>query len=110
MSVPGAMQACKLLLAALIVTAVAIRVAHYCDKGAGGPSRSEAVSKIPSKSLEGVKLKATHRLAFAVRQANVKLNFVSYSLIRRFDFKQNLRLWPILVNDLERSPPHSVAV
>jgi hypothetical protein len=105
MSVPGAMQAGKLLLAAVIVTAVSIRVAHYCDKGTGGPSRSEAVWKTPSKSLEGVRLKATHRLALEVRRANVKLNFVSYSFIRRFDFKQNLRLWPVLANDLERSPP-----
>jgi hypothetical protein len=104
------MQGCKLLLAGFIVIAISIGVAHYDSDRRSGPSRSEAISKITSKSLEGVRLKATHRLALAVRRANVKLNFVSYSFIRRFDFKQNLRLWPALANGLERSPPHSVAV
>jgi hypothetical protein len=98
-------KTCRVALAVLLVIAISTLLAHYCDNGTGGPSRLEAIWKFPSKSLEGVRQKATHRLALAVRRANVNLNFVSYSFIRRLDFKQNLRVWPVLSNDLERSPP-----
>lgn len=33
------------------------------------------------------------------------VSFGSYQSLFRFDFKQNLRLWPVLAAGVERSPP-----
>ena len=71
-----------------------------------GPSRFEAIGKTPTTSLAGLRQKIADRPVLAVSKTKVKLNFVSYSFLLRFDLKQNLRSWPVLSNDLERSPPY----
>jgi hypothetical protein len=69
------------------------------------PSRLEAIGKAPTKSLSGLRQKITDRPVLVINKTKVNLNFVSYSFLLRFDYKQNLRAWPVLSNDLERSPP-----
>jgi hypothetical protein len=73
-------------------------------------SRFEAIGKSPTKILAGLRQKITDRPALVVNKTKVNLNFVSYSFLLRFDFKQNLHAWPVLSNDLERSPPPNRAV
>jgi hypothetical protein len=94
-----------LVVSGLLVIAISPLILHYCVDGAPGHSRLEAIDKGPFKSPEGVRQKATNRPALALHKTKVNLNFVSYSFLLRFDLKQNLRSWPVLSNDLERSPP-----
>jgi hypothetical protein len=101
----NSMQRCKLVLSLLLVVAIAALLVRSSSGGTQGPSQLEAIAKFPFKSFEGIRQKATHRPVLAVSRAKVNVAFVSFSFLLRLDFKQNLRLWPVLSNDLERSPP-----
>jgi hypothetical protein len=41
----------------------------------------------------------------AINKSASGLSFGSSLSLLRFDFKQNLRTWPVLSNGIERSPP-----
>jgi hypothetical protein len=99
------MRRCKLALSLLLVIAISALLVHRSADGTPEPSRFEAIPKFSFKTFEGVRQKLTHRPVLAVSRAKVNVAFVSYSFLLRLDFKQNLRLWPVLSNDLERSPP-----
>jgi hypothetical protein len=92
------------VLCLLLITIAPWFATYFLDEVAG-PSRLEAIGKAPTKSLSGLRQKITDRPALVINKTKVNLNFVSYSFLLRFDFKQNLRAWPVLSNDLERSPP-----
>jgi len=99
------MQRCNLVLPLLLVIAISALLVHSSAGGTQDPSRFEAIAKFPFKSFEGVRQKLAHRPVLAVSRAKVNVACLSYSFLLRLDFKQNLRLWPVLSNDLERSPP-----
>jgi hypothetical protein len=96
---------CKLALCGLLVITISSLFLHVSTEEPLEHLRLAAIEKVPFKTPEGVRQKATHRPGPALHKSKVNLNFVSYSFLLRFDFKQNLRTWPVLANDLERSPP-----
>jgi len=89
----------------LVLIMTASLFLHYSLDGILGPSRFEAIEKAPAKGFEGVRQKVTDRPALALYKTAVHLSFLSSFSLLRFDFKQNLRTWPVLSNGLERSPP-----
>ena len=82
-------------------------VARTFDLGAETLSsyfRFHVVQKV-SKGHDGAQQKAAGRPALALNKAATNLSFVFSLSLLRFDFKQNLRTWPILANNIARSPP-----
>ena len=68
--------------------------------------RFHVVQKV-SKGHDGAQQKAAGRPALALNKTATNLSFVFSLSLLRFDFKQNLRTWPILANNIARSPPSS---
>jgi hypothetical protein len=89
----------------LLVITVTSLFLHYSLDGMPGQSRIEAIEKAPIKGLEGPRQKAANKSGLAINKSTANLSLVSSFSLLRFDFKQNLRTWPVLSNDLERSPP-----
>ena len=97
----------KIVLAVpyLLVITVTSLLLQYSFDGILGQSRFEAVEKAPIKGPEGIRQKVANKPGLALNKTTVNLSFVSSFSLLRFDFKQNLRTWPVLSNGLERSPP-----
>ena len=89
----------------LLLITVTLLFLHYSLDGVLGQSRFEAVEKAPTKGPEGARQKALNRQGLALNKITVNLGFLSAFSLLGFDFKQNLRTWPVLSNGLERSPP-----
>lgn len=91
----------------LLITVTSLFL-HYSLDGIPGQSRVEAIEKAPIKALEAARPKAykgANKPGLALNKTAVHLSFISSFSLLRFDFKQNLRTWPVLSNGLERSPP-----
>jgi hypothetical protein len=95
----------KLVLAitCLLLIAIASLFLHYSVDGTLGASKFEAIEKASAKGFNGIRQKSADRPALVVNKGD--LPFVPSFSLFRFDFKQNLRTWPVLSNGLERSPP-----
>jgi len=87
----------------LLVTVTSLFL-HYSGDGILGHSRFVAVEKAPMKTPEGASQKAASKPGLALNKITGLSFLYSFSLLR-FDFKQNLRTWPVLSNGRERSPP-----
>jgi hypothetical protein len=78
---------------------------HYSIDGILGQSRSGALQNAPIKGPDGARLKIANKPGLALNKITINLSFLSAFSLIRFDLKQNLRLWPVLSDGLQRSPP-----
>src|SRR5262245_18057953 len=58
-----------------------------------------------AKGHDGAQQTAAGKPALALNKTATNLSFVLSLSLLRFDFKHNLRTWPILANNIARSPP-----
>jgi hypothetical protein len=73
--------------------------------GAFGLARLEAAKRGLAQSHEIIRHKAKNIPGLSLAKTLISLSFLySFSLLR-FDFKQNLRTWPVISNGTTRSPP-----
>jgi hypothetical protein len=90
----------------LLITVGVVLLNHALDGIRSSHSRSDAVERASAKGIEGIRQKTIDRPVLVLHSTVVKLTSSSSLSLLRFDFKQNLRIWPVLSNDLERSPPY----
>ena len=88
----------------LLVTVTSLFLHYYSGDGIFGRSRFAVIEKAPIKTPEGARQKAANKPGLALSKITGLSFLYSFSLFR-FDFKQNLRTWPVLSNGRERSPP-----
>jgi hypothetical protein len=67
--------------------------------------RFHVFQKVSPKGQDGAQQKAAGGPALALNKTATDLSFVFSLSLLRFDFKQDLRTWPILANDFARAPP-----
>ncbi len=89
----------------LALMAIAVRTFDLGAETISSHFRFHVIQNGAAKGQDAVQQKTANRPALALNKVATDLSFVLSLSLLRFDFKQNLRTWPVLANDIARSPP-----
>ena len=89
----------------LVTFAIFFLSPDYSMDGIVDPARIVAPEKTKTRIDDPFRDKHNGPADLAINRSASGLSFGSSLSLLKFDFKQNLRTWPVLSNGIERSPP-----